>query len=237
MRLINLISGPRNISTALMYAFAQRPDTLVSDEPFYACYLKHTGVEHPGKIEVMRSQSADPESVTRHLLEVKTRPLCFVKNMAHHLTYVPHSFNEMASNVFLIRNPSHILASYVQVITAPTLDDIGVAAQFNLFHRLSSQGTRPIVVDAGLLLENPAAVIAQLCDRLEVPYYQEMLQWPAGPKPYDGVWARYWYENVHRSTGFQRQATSSRPLPDALKSLDKEAQYYYSQLLPYSLRA
>jgi hypothetical protein len=236
MKLINLISGPRNISTALMYAFAQRPDTSVWDEPFYACYLQHAGVDHPGKAEVMRAQSANPEVVIR-LLEDSKKPLCFVKNMAHHLAYVPHTFNAHALNVFLIRDPSHILASYAQVIAAPTLDDIGIAYQFNLFHKLSSQGRRPVVVDSGLLLENPEVVITKLCVLLDIPSYGEMLRWPAGPKPYDGIWAKYWYENVHRSTGFQRQATSSRPLPDDLKMLDNEAQYYYAQLLPYSLRA
>jgi hypothetical protein len=237
MRLINLVSGPRNISTALMYSFAQRPDTTVSDEPFYAMYLQRSCVDHPGKAEVLQSQPTDPEVVTRSLLDNNAKPLCFVKNMAHHLAYVPFPFIAQASNLFLIRNPSHILASYAQVIDSPTLDDIGVEYQFNLFHKLSAQGRSPVVVDSGLLLENPDIVISKVCSLLDIPYYEEMLHWPAGPKSYDGVWAKYWYDNVHRSTGFQRQATSNRPLPDYLKTLDKEAKYYYTQLLPHAVRA
>ena len=37
---ICLWSCPRNVSTALMYSFRSRPDTMVFDEPLYAHYLK-----------------------------------------------------------------------------------------------------------------------------------------------------------------------------------------------------
>ena len=40
---IAMWSGPRNISTAMMYSFAAREDCDVVDEPFYAAYLTMTG--------------------------------------------------------------------------------------------------------------------------------------------------------------------------------------------------
>ena len=58
---INAWSSPRNISTAFMYSFAQRPDTTVVDEPLYAHYLSKTDSEagHPGTDEVLASQEND----------------------------------------------------------------------------------------------------------------------------------------------------------------------------------
>lgn len=236
MTCINLIAGPRNISTALMYSFAQRNDTIVMDEPFYAFYLHTTGIHHPGKDEILDSQSTDARHVAHSILENGTMPVVFVKNMAHHLELIDQSFLDKVTNVFLIRNPAQILASYVQVIEDISLRDIGIEYQFNLFHRLRAQGKDPIVLDSGHVLENPSSVLHQVCERIGIPFYDEMVHWPAGSKPYDGVWARYWYTNVHQSTGFAPQPTSDRPLPQHLHPLNEMAQYYYRAIAPFSVR-
>jgi hypothetical protein len=232
---INLVSGPRNLSTALLYSFAQRPDTRVVDEPFYACYLQHTGLAHPGREEVIASQPTDSKDVMAALFDDVSKPVLFIKNMAHHQALVTPSFLEMTNNIFLIRNPRQILSSYAQVIDTPTLRDIGIDYQCTLFHHLSALGRPPIVLDSGLLLQNPEGVLTRLCERLEIPYAKEMLRWPPGPKPYDGVWAKYWYGNVHTSTGFAPQPSSNRPLPAHLAAVHREAQYYYQALLPFSI--
>jgi len=233
---INLISGPRNISTALMYSFAQRPDTHVLDEPFYAFYLQTSGVNHPGKEEVLNSQPADEFEVARNIFQPGEHEVLFIKNMAHHLEIMDQGFLEKVTNVFLIRNPRQILASYSQVIETPTLRDIGVEYQFNLFNRLREQGQLPVVVDSGLILNNPQSVLIQLCQRVDIPFLKAMLQWQPGAKSFDGVWAKYWYSNVHKSTGFEKQSTSERPLDSRLQALNEKAQYYYEALLPFSLQ-
>ena len=233
---INLVSGPRNISTALMYSFAQRADTVVLDEPYYAFYLHKTGIEHPGKDEVLKSQSIDEAEVSRKIFSAISGEILFIKNMAHHLEVMDQGFTERVKNVFLIRNPSQILASYSQVIAAPTLRDIGVECQFALFERLKKVGQAPIVMDSGLILKNPETVLKKLCLLLGIPFVKEMLHWNPGPKPYDGVWAKYWYANVHKSSGFETQPTSNRPLGAHLNELNDRAQYYYKQLLSFSLQ-
>jgi len=233
---INLISGPRNISTALMYSFAQRPDTLVLDEPFYAFYLQKSGVDHPGKDEVLKSQPADEFEVTRTIFQPGAYDVLFIKNMSHHLEIMDQSFLEKVTNVFLIRNPKQILASYSQVIETPTLRDIGVEYQFTLFNRLKEKGQLPVVVDSGLILNNPESVLIQLCQHVNIPFMKGMLQWQPGAKAFDGVWAKYWYSNVHKSTGFEKQPTSDRPLDSRLQALNEKAQYYYEALLPFSLQ-
>jgi hypothetical protein len=236
MKILHLISGPRNISTALMYAFAQRPDTIVSDEPFYGVYLKKSGVDHPGKNEVLKSQSDNEDIVFEQLFKERNNQILFVKNMAHHVEVIRHDFLDRARNIFLIRNPAQIISSYAQVIDRPVMRDIGIQYQYELFSTLQAQGTKPAVVDSNLLLDNPDSVLRQLCEHAEIPFDRDMLSWKSGPKPYDGVWAKYWYDNVHQSTGFQKQKSSNRPLPEHLVSLYEKAMIFYDKLLPHAIQ-
>lgn len=236
MKTINLISGPRNISTALMYSFAQRDDIEVWDEPFYALYLKKSGANHPGRDEVLEAQSHE-ESVVKEEISRTSKPLAFIKNMAHHMEVMQDPFIENSVNIFLIRNPYQIIASYSEVIEKPVMRDIGIQYQHELFTLLKKEDKPLIVVDSGLLLENPEAVLTKLCHSCSIGFQKSMLTWKAGPKPFDGVWAKYWYSNVHKSTGFERQKTSSRPLRDDLKPLYEQARTYYEILLPFSLKA
>jgi hypothetical protein len=146
-------------------------------------------------------------------------------------------FIEGAKNIFLIRDPRQILASYSAVITRPVMRDIGIAWQYTLFSRLVAEGIYPVVVDSSILLQNPRKVLSQLCKRCDLAYEQRMEHWPEGPKPYDGVWAPYWYANAHRSTGFERPTSTTRELPPQLEDLCKEARSFYEKLLPFSLKA
>jgi hypothetical protein len=231
---LHLISGPRNISTALMYSFAQRTDTIVEDEPFYACYLAKTNANHPGKAEVLQAQSANEEEVKRVVFSERQKPVVFIKNMAHHIEVLnDDSFLDKCVTIFLIRDPKQIIASYAQVIEQPVLRDIGIEYELRLFNKLGKQNT--IVIDSGLLLKNPESVLTKVCERASIPFDKRMLSWSAGPKPYDGVWAPYWYSNVHQSSGFEKQESSERPLPDALKPLLTEANTYYQELVQYAI--
>lgn len=235
MKYLHLISGPRNISTALMYSFAQRSDTIVEDEPFYACYLNKAKVDHPGKDEVLKAQSVNEEDVKRLIFSERNKNIVFIKNMAHHIEILSdHAFLNKCINIFLIRNPKQLIASYAQVINRPVMRDIGIEFEYNLFDRLKAQN--PIVIDSGLLLENPKSVLEKVCEKVSIPFEECMLRWQSGPKPYDGVWAPYWYANVHHSKGFEKQPSSERLLPDDLKSLFDEANRYYQELVTYAIK-
>jgi hypothetical protein len=236
VKIINLISGPRNISTALMYSFGQRSDTTVFDEPFYAIYLKKTGANHPGRDEVLQHQS-DNEDDVRTMIAASSNPVVFVKNMAHHMEVLRQPILPDSVNLFLIRNPRQIIASYAQVIESPVMRDIGIEYQYQLFQKLKAEKKKTILVDSGLVLENPKAVLEKVCEQCEIEFQPSMLHWKSGAKQYDGVWAKHWYKNVHNSTGFEKQNTSERPLPDSLKPLYVQAYGYYEKLLPICLKA
>jgi hypothetical protein len=234
---INLISGPRNISTALMYSFAQRSDTTVLDEPFYGVYLLKTGLPHPGREAVIATLPSSEKDVRMLINEQDWKPVLFIKNMAHHMETLETPWVNASVNVFLIRDPLGIIASYAKVIEKPVMRDIGLAYQLDLFKQLVASGKQPVVVDAGHLLQNPGAVLTQLCIACGIAFEESMLSWSAGAKPYDGVWATHWYGNVHRSNGFERPKTGSQPLTEGLETLYYEAKSIYEILLPFSLKA
>jgi hypothetical protein len=212
---IAMWSGPRNLSTALMYAFAARPDCTVSDEPFYAAYLAATGINHPMRDEVIASQPTDPAKVAAHCTGPNPdgKPLWYQKHMTMHM--VPsfdRGFLKDLTNVFLLRHPARVIASYAKKREAPTLEDIGFLQQAQLFDQVADlTGTAPPVITAEAIRANPRAALTTLCAALGIPFTEAMLHWPAGPKPYDGVWAPHWYNAVHRSTGFE---DPEGPLPD-----------------------
>ncbi len=235
---ICLWSSPRNLSTALMYSFAQRPDTIALDEPLYAHYLWITGAGHPGREEVLQSQEPDGEKVIEKVLLAQyEEPVVFFKQMTHHLVSISSGFLGKMYNIIYIRNPAQIIASYAQVRTEVTMQDIGIAAQWQLFQKLQEAKFPCIVLDSGELLKDAENVLRQLCASLDIPFDAAMLQWPAGPKKEDGVWAKYWYANVHSSTRFEKQATSGRALAPHLQPLYEESKMYYDLLFPYSIKA
>ncbi|MCR8724459.1 sulfotransferase [Frigidibacter sp. ROC022] len=205
-------SGPRNLSTAMMYSFAARGDCAVVDEPFYAAYLAATGLDHPMREAILASQETDPEKVISACLAPDaTRPLRYQKHMTQHmLPGIRRDWLERMSNVFLIRHPARVVASYSAKREDPTLDDIGFRQQAELFDLCTSLGQSPVVLDSDDIRRDPAAMLRRLCERLDIAWTERMLSWPAGGHPADGVWAAHWYGAVHRSTGF---AAAEGPLP------------------------
>lgn len=237
MNAVHLISGPRNISTALMYSFAQREDCFVVDEPFYGYYLKRTGADHPGRDEIIEAMETQPSEIIKILNLHEKEKFLFIKNMAHHLEGIPADFMFAFHNIFLIRNPGQILASYHQVRSHPTLDDIGIRQQAELMHELQCNQINFNVLDSGEVLKNPRKVLGELCHRIQIPFSERMLSWAAGPRNEDGIWAPYWYDHVHKSTGFSPQETSQRELPLHLLPVFAKALPYYQKLHHYSIKA
>ncbi len=238
MKKVCLWSGPRNVSTALMYSFAQRSDTRVVDEPLYGHYLRVTGVDHPGAAEVMAAVDCDGDAVMQDLLAADDpdRGVLFMKQMAHHLADLDLEFLLATDNVFLIRDPVDMLPSLTVQLPDAGLADTGLARQWQLYEDLERRsGQTPAVIDSRELLLDPESVLAQLCDHLEIAFERAMLSWPAGPRPEDGVWAPHWYDSVHRSTGFEPYRPKSS-FPEKLRPLLDECRPYYDNLYARAIR-
>ena len=236
---IAMWSGPRNLSTALMYAFAARGDCAVWDEPFYAAYLAESGVDHPLRDQVIAAGLRDAGQVAAACAGPVPggEPLFYQKHMTlHMLEAFPRAFMRACTNVFLIRHPARVIASYGQKRESVTFDDLGFAQQAALFEEeAAAQGRPPLVLDSSDLRAAPEPMLRALCAALGIAFTANMLRWAPGPKPYDGIWAPHWYGAVHASTGFDRAEGDLPILPPEAAALAGRAMPYYDSLAQHRL--
>ncbi|MCL3881626.1 sulfotransferase [Marivita sp. GX14005] len=232
-------SGPRNLSTAMMYAFAQRRDFDVWDEPFYGPYLWMTGLAHPMREEILQSRPEDAETVEQRLMS--PQPVgrhVYHKHMCQHMIDgMPRAFMGECVNVFLIRHPARVTASFAKGYPQVTAEDIGFRQQAELYDEAIALGQQPIVIDSADIRRDPEAMLRALCDAVGLGWDPAMLSWPAGPKPYDGVWAPVWYRSLHRTTGFAGPEGDLPPMSGRLKDVANEAMPYYARMKEKALKA
>jgi hypothetical protein len=232
-------SGPRNLSTALMYAFAQRADFSVRDEPFYAAYLARTGLDHPMRDAILASQPQDADVVARACAAPAPEgtPHLYLKLMAQHMVPgVPTGFMAACRNVFLIRHPARVLASYAAKRARLTESDLGFTRQLELFEESRALGQTPVVIDSADIRADPEGMLRALCPALDLPFDPAMLSWPEGGNPSDGVWAPHWYAALHRSTGFAGPEGQLPEVPKALGALQVAGMEAYEALAPFRLQ-
>lgn len=222
-----------------MYSFAQRDDVRVVDEPLYGHYLHHSDAQHPGRKEIVDAMNCDGDAVMQNLIEQSAMSpvtTVFIKHMAHHLVQIDLQFLERTRNIFLIRDPREMLPSLTVQLPHATLDDTGLKRQWQLLQDLRSNGQQAIVLDSRELLLDPEAVLRQLCHLLNLTFEQGMLHWPAGPRAEDGIWAKHWYQAVHKSTGFSSYQAKHH-FPIALEALLDECRPWYDKLFALAIRA
>jgi hypothetical protein len=235
---IAMWSGPRNLSTAMMYSFGARENCDVWDEPFYAPYLENYDTDHALRAEIIAANETNVEKIAAECARPRGR-LFYQKHMPHHmLDGFPLDWVSEVTNVFLIRHPARVIVSYHAKQENPDLQDIGAQKQTELFHLISQKtGKIPVVVDASDIRENPRGVLTALCAAIDIPFEDAMLKWPAGGHKDDGPWAPHWYGSVWKSTGF---AGAENPLPSVPKHLESvlaEALPFYNELAALRIRA
>ena len=238
---IAMWSGPRNISTAMMRSWGNRPDTFVCDEPLYAYYLEATGIEHPGRAEVINHGEKDWRRVVARLTGriPAGKRIFYQKQMTHHLLpEIDRSWLGAVTNCFLIRDPGEVIVSYVKKNKDPTLEDIGFVQQAEIFEWVrENTGQISSVIDARDVLENPERILRLLCETLGVEFADAMLSWPPGLRETDGVWAKHWYTEVETSTGFRKpDRRVPEAVPERLARIHEQAREIYERLREYRLR-
>ena len=220
--IIAMWSGPRNLSTAMMRSFGARADCAVMDEPFFAPYLKVSGKAHPGREETLAAHETHPEKVAALCLMETSEAYSFQKHMPHHmLPGFPMDWAREAKHFFLLRHPQRVIASYAKGRAEFELEDLGFAPQRQLWEQLG----RPPVIHSEIILQDPEGALRQLCTAIDLPFDVGMLSWPEGPRDEDGAWAPWWYDSVHRSTGFG-------PAPSGMPSISIEHQKLLAACLP-----
>ena len=229
---IAMWSGPRNLSTAMLYAFGNRPDFAVWDEPFYAAYLNETGIDHPMRDEILVAHQRDAGMVSERIAGAVPdgKAHWYMKHMPFHMVDgFPLDWAKACVNVHLIRHPARVVASYVAKRENPSLRDIGFTEQVAIFERFPGP-----VLDSDDIRQDPEALLRKLCDLIGLEFSDAMLRWPAGPKSFDGAWAPHWYGSVHRSNGFAGAEGALPVLAGASQDLVEAALPSYEKL--YALR-
>ena len=234
---ICLWSGPRNISTALMYSFAQRQDTKVFDEPLYAYYLKNTKAKeyHPGAQEILETMEIDGSKVVEMMLANYNKSVLFFKNMTKHLLDLDRSFMKDVVNIILTRDPKEMIPSFAKVINNPTMEDVGYKTHVELVNYFDDNNISYVVLDSKKVLLNPKKVLSELCEFIGIPFDENMLKWKPEPIKEDGIWAEYWYKSVHNSTSFMPYIPKNELFPDHLASLLDDCIPLYSVLKNISI--
>lgn len=230
---IAMWSGPRNLSTAMMYSFGNRSDCFISDEPYYGAYLNSRDLDHPLQDQIIKSLTTDPNEISKYLVgkNPNSKQIWYQKHMTHHmLPEFDLGWIDQVENVFLIRRPEKVIASYAKKTDSITLGDIGVVEQKKIFELCRSRGLSTLVIDSDRILENPDRSLQTLCGRLGIPFEKSMLSWEAGPRAEDGIWASHWYDGVHKSTGFGAPNSEIPELPDHLKEVCKVATETYLEM-------
>ena len=231
---IAMWSGPRNISTAMMRAWENRLDTFVVDEPFYAHYLSKNKVEHPGREKVLLNGEIDSYKVSQGLVKdiSNSHKVYYQKHMTHHLLdSVNRDWMKDVMNCFLIRNPKDMIISYSKIHSDITRDLLGIEQQKEIFDYVQNfTGEVPPVIDAKDVLLNPRGVLTKFCNRIGIDFSEKMLNWPKGSRDTDGIWGKYWYNNVINSTGFNPYTVKNSEVPDEYKSIYKESLKLYEDL-------
>ncbi len=234
---IAMWSGPRNISTAMMRAWENRADCVVSDEPFYAAYLAATGLDHPMRAEVIASQPTDWGECARFCEGAITAPIHFQKHMCQHMVAeAPLGWMVACRHAFLIRPPEAVAASFHRGWPEMGADDLGFRRQAELFdHTCQVTGTVPPVLESRDVLETPEAALAALCAGLGVPFDRAMLSWPKGRRESDGVWAAHWYARVEASAGFTPYRAPG-PVPEELEGIVEACRPHYQRMASHKLK-
>jgi hypothetical protein len=234
-------SGPRNLSTAMMRSFGSRADTFVSDEPFYGCFLKTTGANHPMRDEVIASMDCDWRSVMETLSSdaPDAPPVWYQKHMWHHMTG-PIGYDDFAgfTHAFLIREPERMIASYLRKRETAVFEDLGLERQAEFFDREAERlGKAPPVIDAQDVLVNPESMLSKLCGALNIPWDPAMLGWAPGRRDTDGAWGAHWYNAVENSTGFGPAETEPVDLPAEAQRLADRCGPFYERLAAHKMSA
>ncbi len=236
---LSVWSGPRNISTAMMRSFGSRSDCHPVDEPFYACYLTQTGLQHPMREEIIASQPSNWKTVISEINGAlpHKKSILYLKHMTQHmLSDIKLEGLADHTHCFLIRDPRLVIASFSEKMDRVSADATGFKRQLELYRYFSKHAAkRPVVIEGEDIQKNPGEMLEHLCEACNLPFDKAMLSWKAGPHPEDGIWGAHWYNAVEKSTGFAAYSEKQVLLSDEQEQLAKELEPYYQELKAHKL--
>jgi hypothetical protein len=208
---------------------------VVLDEPFYACYLSATGIDHPMREEILASQPTRWADVVEQISAPlpERANVQYQKHMTHHMVSdLDEAWLQGVTHAFLVRDPQDMVASYVRKRGSVTPEDLGLRRQVAVYESVcATTGQRPPVLEARDVLRAPETALRALCEQLELAFSERMLKWPGGVRESDGVWANHWYNAVAQSTGFGTYTHHTAELPDQYQAVANACRKHYEFFL------
>ena len=226
-------SGPRNISTALMRSWSSRKDTFVTDEPFYAYYLKETQNNHPMRENIINNYYSNYDEVVDYLIGKvpNQKKIWYQKHMAHHLIDLSKiDWIKKCENCILLRHPKEVINSYTSKNKLNSVTELGYPQQFEIVKFLKKSNHRFKIIDSADLLVTPKAVLFDWCESINIKFDQSMLKWEKGSHPNDGIWWKHWYDNVINTSGFQKYQKKDISIENKYDSIYTKSMEYYNYL-------
>ena len=235
--IIYMWSGPRNISTALMRSFENRQDTEVWDEPLYAYYLDKTKKNHPMSKEIIAKYNTNIDKLIKQISsQSSSKKIIYQKHMTHHIIKnTPINWIKNGVNCFLIRDPKDVLLSYIKNNKLKSTHDLGYPMQKKIFGKIKKINNNPVVINADDLLNNPRTILMLLCKALKIRFSEKMMKWPKGKRDSDGIWAKIWYDNVQKSTGFIKAKKNNERIPKKYQKIYLESLKIYNELNSFNI--
>ena len=235
--IINMWSGPRNISTALMRSFENRDDTSVIDEPFYAYYLKKSNLKHPMYNEIIKRYETNYKKIIDTITTDKKNKIIFIKHMTHHIN-IKSDLNwiKKGKNIFLLRHPNKVILSYIKKNKLKKTSDIGFPEQLKIFNYIKLySNTKNIIINSEYLLKDPEKILRKICNIINIDFDIKMLSWAKGNRITDGIWSKIWYQKVIHSTSFQNNDQKITNIPSEYEVIYEKCLKIYNELNKYSI--
>ena len=230
-------SGPRNISTALMRSWSSRKDTFVTDEPFYAYYLKETKIKHPMHKEIINNYSSNYNEIVKYLTgEIpKNKKIWYQKHMAHHILDLSSiDWISNIENCILLRHPKEVISSYTKKNELNSVEELGYPQQYEIANFLEKNNKPYLVIDSKELLMNPEKSLSGWCRKINIKFDKSMLKWREGNHINDGIWWKRWYDNVIQTNGFVKYEKKDINIENKYDSIYNESMKYYGYLKKFN---
>lgn len=265
-KIVFLWSHVRSLSTAFERSFMQRNDYITFHEPFgEPCYFGPERIYSYYDNDLSAHEKYINTTYSQLIEEIlaaannKDNKKVFVKDMTRHVirpdyinhpenpTVLPIDFLKRCKHTFILRTPEKSVPSLYRayVVTKQTFipEDIGYPELQALYEFLTKlTGSHPSLIEADILLSNPAAVMKTYCEyAIQDCFVPSMLEWKSeGVEAFD-KWP-VWHDNAQYSTGFNHvskpndTAVEEIVIPDDVKELIRQSMPIYNKLCEFSIQ-
>jgi len=200
-RVIVLWTVPRSVSTSFERMMSARGDHTVFDEPFSRHY--YLGPDRRSPRFGKREPDSSAEEVLERIEKAALERAVFVKDMAYQAAkLLSPELLKRFENCFLVRDPAATLRSLARHWPDFTDDETGWAHLDEAARIADSLGQPRVVLEANILCRNPPEVVAEWCERMDLPYDANALTWEPGMRSEWDLWGE-WHASTAQATGFE----------------------------------